>query len=118
MYNKLSEKEKHIIEDKGTELPFSGKYNDFYENGIYLCKKCNCSLYSSKDKFKSNCGWPSFDDEIQGSIKKIKDIDSIRIEILCNNCDAHLGHIFKGEHLTNKNIRHCVNSISLKFNKN
>lgn len=118
MYNKLSEDEKYVIEQKGTEYPFSGIYNDFYEDGIYHCKKCNFALYRSEDKFKSNCGWPSFDDEIDNAIKKVPDKDKIRVEIVCANCDAHLGHIFEGEGFTKKNVRHCVNSISLVFKSN
>ncbi len=114
-YNKLTSEESYIIDNKGTEKPFSGKYNDFYEDGIYMCKKCNTSLYRSEDKFSSGCGWPSFDDEIKGAVKRIPDRDGKRIEIVCASCGAHLGHIFEGEGFTSKNIRHCVNSISLNF---
>ncbi|MBZ7935200.1 methionine-R-sulfoxide reductase [Campylobacter sp. B0100352/1] len=113
----LSEEEKRIILLKGTETPFSGKYNDFYEKGIYLCKQCGSKLYKSEDKFKSGCGWPSFDDEISGAVKRIPDKDGVRTEIVCSNCNAHLGHVFEGEGFTEKNIRHCVNSISLEFVK-
>ena len=116
-YNKLTKEEKNIIIHKGTEAPFSGKFYKHDKKGIYTCKKCNAELYRSDDKFKSNCGWPSFDDEIKGAVKRIPDVDGIRTEILCNNCGAHLGHVFKGEHETPKNIRHCVNSISLNFKK-
>lgn len=116
-YNELNEEEKRVIEQKGTEMPFSGKYNKFYEEGVYFCKKCNAPLYKSEDKFNSGCGWPSFDDEIQGSVKRVIDADGRRIEIVCNNCNAHLGHVFEGEGFTSKNTRHCVNSISLNFEK-
>ncbi|RBQ31241.1 methionine sulfoxide reductase B [Arcobacter sp. FW59] len=116
-FNELSEQEKYVIEQKGTEYPNSGIYNDFYEKGTYLCKKCNTPLYRSQDKFKSGCGWPSFDDEIKDTVKKVPDIDGRRTEIVCANCGGHLGHIFGGEGFTQKNIRHCVNSISLNFEK-
>ncbi|AXH10349.1 methionine sulfoxide reductase [Malaciobacter halophilus] len=114
-YNELTEDEKYVIEQKGTEKPFSGRYNDFYEEGIYKCKKCGKPLYKSKDKFSSGCGWPSFDDEIKEAVKKVPDRDGRRMEIVCANCDAHLGHVFEGEGFTPKNTRHCVNSISLVF---
>ncbi|CAA6804970.1 MAG: Peptide methionine sulfoxide reductase MsrA (EC [uncultured Sulfurovum sp.] len=114
-YNDLTAQEINIIENKGTEMPFSGKYDKFYESGIYNCKKCNSPLFNSQDKFDSGSGWPSFDDAIPNAVKTIPDADGFRVEIVCANCGGHLGHVFMGEQLTPKNRRHCVNSVSLNF---
>jgi len=111
----LTTEQKEVIENKVTEPPFSGKYDDFWQTGIYLCRRCHAPLYRSSDKFDAHCGWPSFDNEIPDTVKRISDSDGVRTEIICAKCGAHLGHVFEGENLTSKNIRHCVNSLSMKF---
>lgn len=115
VYNPLSAQERYVIEDKGTEPPFTGEYDDFYGEGIYICRRCDAELYRSKDKFNAHCGWPAFDQEIVGAVDRLPDPDGHRIEIQCAACGGHLGHVFLGEHLTDKNTRHCVNSLSMKF---
>lgn len=114
-FNQLTPEEERIIINKGTEVPFSGELLNNYEKGTYVCKRCDTPLYRSEDKFDGHCGWPSFDDEIEGAVKKIRDADGRRTEIICNTCGAHLGHVFLGEGFTEKQTRHCVNSISMKF---
>ena len=114
-YNKLTEEERRVIINKGTERPFTGEFWNHKERGMYTCRQCNAELFSSDAKFDSGTGWPSFDDTIEGAVKEVPDADGRRVEIVCANCGGHLGHVFRGEGMTNKNTRHCVNSISLKF---
>ncbi len=112
---KLTQQEERVIVNKGTEAPFTGKYFAFWDKGTYVCKRCRTPLYRSERKFEANCGWPSFDEEIPGAVKRKPDPDGVRTEIECANCGAHLGHVFTGEHFTEKDTRHCVNSISMDF---
>ncbi len=113
--NELTPEERWVIEGKGTEPPFSGQYDDFFQPGTYVCKRCGAELYTSDSKFDAHCGWPAFDDEVEGAVKRLPDPDGIRTEIECAACGAHLGHVFEGEGFTPKNTRHCVNSLSMRF---
>lgn len=115
MNKELTNEEKRVILNKGTELPFSGKYYNFHERGTYVCKQCGAPLYFSEAKFDSGCGWPSFDEEISGAVRRLPDVDGRRTEIVCAKCGGHLGHVFTGEGFTPKDTRHCVNSISMDF---
>ena len=114
-YNELNAEERYVIEHKGTERPFTGEYDDFYEEGKYICRKCNAELYRSVDKFDAHCGWPAFDKEVEGAVTRLPDPDGHRTEVECANCGGHLGHVFMGEGFTPTNARHCINSISMKF---
>jgi peptide-methionine (R)-S-oxide reductase len=114
-WNQLSSEERYVIENKGTEYPFTGVYDKFYEAGTYVCKRCEAPLYKSESKFNSGCGWPAFDSNIEMNVERVLDADGRRIEIICRNCKGHLGHVFEGEGFTETNTRHCVNSISIKF---
>lgn len=113
--NRLTDFEQYVILGKGTERPFVGEYTDLEDAGTYICRQCNAPLYTSEHKFHSGCGWPAFDDEISGAVERHPDADGVRVEIVCRNCKGHLGHVFTGEGFTDKNTRHCVNSVSMIF---
>ena len=113
--NTLTDAEKYVILEKGTEVPFTGALLNEYTAGTYICRQCNTPLYMSETKFDGHCGWPSFDDEIPGAVSRHPDPDGMRTEISCAHCGGHLGHVFEGEYFTPKNVRHCVNSVSLRF---
>lgn len=114
-YNKLTPEEERVIVNKATEVPFTGKYDNLYKEGTFICRRCNAPLYSSKSKFDAGCGWPSFDENFPNAVERVPDPDGIRTEIQCANCGGHLGHEFLGERMTDKNVRECVNSLSLRF---
>lgn len=114
-YNPLTKEEHYVIVNRGTERPFTGEYNDWKQTGTFLCRRCNSPLYRTSDKFDSGCGWPSFDDQLTDAVARNPDPDGHRVEIVCKNCDGHLGHVFHGERLTPKDTRHCVNSLSIRF---
>jgi methionine-R-sulfoxide reductase len=114
-YNDLTSQQEQVLVNKATDRPYTGDYYEKKDNGLYICRRCNNPLYTSEDKFDSHCGWPSFDDEIKGSVTRILDADGRRTEIVCNNCEGHLGHVFLGEQMTDKNTRHCVNTSSILF---
>ena len=116
-FNKLTSQEADVIEDKGTEIPFSGEYDNFYEDGVFICRRCNSPLFSAESKFDAGCGWPAFDENFPDAVKRIPDPDGSRTEIQCSHCQAHLGHVFTGEEHTPRNTRHCVNSLSIRFIK-
>jgi peptide-methionine (R)-S-oxide reductase len=114
-YNLLNTREKNVIENKDTEPPFSGEYDNFFQEGTFICRRCNTPLFSAEAKFDAGCGWPSFDENYSQAVTESKDQDGFRTEITCTHCGAHLGHVFKGEMMTEKNTRHCVNSLSIRF---
>ncbi len=114
-FNTLTPEEEYVILNKGTERPYTGEYDKFFKPGTFICRRCNAKLYNSSSKFDSGCGWPAFDDEIDGAVGHVPDKDGRRTEIVCKNCGGHLGHVFVGERLTKKNTRHCVNSLSIRF---